>query len=63
MATRIDLPPLAPFDPLSDQSTLSQRWKTWIKRFETNILATNITDDKQKRAMLLDKTRKKFLTR
>ena len=53
MATRVDLPPLPPFDALSDQSSLSQRWKTWIKRFETYIVATNITDDKQKRAMLL----------
>ena len=53
MATRIDLPPLPSFDPLSDQTSLSQRWKSWVKRFETYILATNITDDKQKRAMLL----------
>ena len=53
MATRVDLPPLPPFDALSDQSSLSQRWKTWIKRFETYIVATNITDDKPKRAMLL----------
>ena len=53
MATRVDLPPLPPFDPLNDQSSLSQQWKTWIKQFETYILATNIADDKQKRAMLL----------
>ena len=53
MATRVDLPPLPPFDALSDQSSLSQQWKTWIKWFETYIVATNITDDKQKRAMLL----------
>ena len=53
MATRVDLPPLPQFDPLSDQSSLSQRWKSWTKRFETYLLAANITDDQQKRAMLL----------
>ena len=53
MATRIDLPPLPSFDPLNDQSSLSQRWTQWMKRFETYIIATNIKDDKQKRAMLL----------
>ncbi len=34
MATRIDLPPLPPFDPVSDPSSLSQRWKTWTKCFQ-----------------------------
>ena len=53
MAARVDLPPLPLFDPLSDQTSLSQRWKSWTKRFETYLVATNITDDKQKRAMLL----------
>ena len=53
MATRVDLPPLPPFDPIADQSSLSQRWKAWTKRFETYLVATNITNDKQKRAMLL----------
>ena len=53
MATRVDLPPLPQSDPLSDQSSLSQRWKSWTKRFETYLVAANITDDKQKRAMLL----------
>jgi hypothetical protein len=53
MATRVDLPPLPPFDPTCDQTSVSQRWKTWTKRFETYLIATNITDDRQKRAMLL----------
>jgi hypothetical protein len=53
MSTQIDLPPLLPFNPLNDQSSFSQHWKTWVKQFETYILATNITDDTQKRAMLL----------
>ena len=53
MATRVDLPPLPQFDPLTDRSSLSQRWQAWTRRFETYLIATNITDDKQKRAMLL----------
>ena len=53
MATKVDLPPLLQFDPNSDQSLLSQRWKSWTKRFETYLIATNITNDTQKRAMLL----------
>ena len=53
MATRVDLPPLPQFDSLSDRSSLSQRWKAWTRRFETYLVATNITDDEQKRAMLL----------
>ena len=53
MATKPDLPPLPPFDPLSEPSSLSQQWKTWTKRFQTYLAAMNITDDKQKRALLL----------
>lgn len=54
MATgRIDLAPMAPFDPLSDPSSLSQRWKTWKRRFETYLVALNVTATKQKRALLL----------
>ena len=53
MAARPDLPPLPPFDPRGEPSSLSQRWKTWTKRFETYIAAMKIEDDKQKRALLL----------
>ena len=53
MATIVDLPHLPQFDPLSDQSSLSQRWKAWTKRFETYLVATNITEDGQKWAMVL----------
>ena len=53
MAGKLDLAPLPPFDPLSEPSSLSQRWKSWIKRFETYIVAMKITDNKQKRALLL----------
>ena len=44
---------MAPFDPLSDPSSLSQRWKTWKRRCETYLIALNVTDNKQKRAVLL----------
>ena len=53
MVSKIDLSPLPPFDPLSYPSSLSQRWKTWTKRFQTYLMALNITNDKQKRALLL----------
>lgn len=53
MAAKLDLAPLPPFDPLSEPSSLGQRWKNWTKRFQTYIVAMNITDDKQKRALLL----------
>ena len=53
MAARIELSPLPPFDPISDPSSLSQRWKSWTKRFETYLVALNVTEDKQKRALLL----------
>ena len=53
MAARIDLTPLQVFDSISDPSSISQRWKSWKRRFETYLIALNITDDKQKRALLL----------
>ena len=53
MATRIELPPLPPFDPIGDPSSISQRWKSWKKRFETYIIAMNITEAAQKEALFL----------
>lgn len=53
VAGKINLSPLAPFDPVSDPSLLSQWWKSWKRRFEIYVAAINITDDKQKRAVLL----------
>ena len=50
---RIELAPLPPFDPLLDPSSLSQRSKTWKQRFETYLVALNVTDKKQKQALLL----------
>ena len=53
MASILDLAPLPQFDPLSKPSSLSQNWKSWMKRFQTYVTALNIKDDKQKRALLL----------
>ena len=54
MATKIDLTPLPPFDPLTEPSSISQRWKMWKRRFETYLVTLNITEDKKKRALLLN---------
>ena len=34
MATTLDLSGLGNFDPYSDPSTLSLRWKEWLRRYE-----------------------------
>ena len=58
MARRIDLTPKPPFDTHRSSSSLGQRWRQWLTRFQTyitarDITASGITDDTQKRAMLL----------
>ena len=53
MAARLEVHPLPPFDPVGDPTSIGQRWKTWTKRFETYIIALDIKDDKQKRALFL----------
>ena len=53
VAGRIDLSPLATFDPVSDPSSLSQRWNSWKRCFQIYVAALNINDDKQKRSVLL----------
>ena len=52
-AARLDLLPLPPFDPVSDPTSIRQRWKKRKRRFETYLFAVNITDNAQKRALLL----------
>jgi len=54
MAGKLDLAPLLTFGPLSEPSSLSQRWKSWIKRFETYIIAMKIANNKQKHALFLN---------
>ena len=53
MATALHLPTLQPFSVTSDQTTLGQRWSKWVKGLEYFLTASNITDKKQKRAVLL----------
>eukprot|EP00795_Rhopilema_esculentum_P005538 gene5538-2295_t len=55
MATAcIDLAPLLPLDPFTDPSSVGQRWTSWLRRFETYLLAIlDITDAKRKRVLLL----------
>ena len=38
---------MAPFDPLSDHSSLSQQWKTWKRRFETFLVALKSKCDRK----------------
>ena len=49
----LGLMPLAPFDPLSDPTSLGQRWQTWKRCFEVYVTALDIQNAKQKRALLL----------
>ena len=49
----IDLALLLPFDPFTDPSSVGQRWTSWLRRFETYLLAMDITDVKRKHALLL----------
>ena len=53
MAAKIEVHPLPPFDPVSDPTSIGQRWKIWKRRFETYVVAVDIKEDKQKRALLL----------
>ena len=53
MAVKLYLAPLPHFNPLSEPSSISQRWKTWTKRFQTYLTAMKVEDNAQKRALLL----------
>lgn len=53
MATVLDLSSLGNFDPYSDPTTLSSRWKEWFRRFERFLIAMDIKDPTRKRALLL----------
>ena len=52
-AAKIEVPPLIPFDPISEPTSVSQRWKAWKRCFEIYLIAVNVKDDAQKRALLL----------
>ena len=56
MAQRVDVKPLPTFDPLSDSQTRvlsANDGILWKHCFETYLVAINVTDDTQKRALLL----------
>ena len=53
MATTLQLPAIPPFSVTSDQTTLRQRWSKWVKGLEYFLVASNIKDKKQRRAVLL----------
>jgi len=53
MATALQLPAVQPFSVANDQTTLGQHWSKWVKGLEYFLTASNITDKKQKRAVLL----------
>ena len=44
---------LIPFDPISEPTSLSQRWKAWKRRFEIYLIVVNVQNNAQKRALLL----------
>ncbi len=44
---------LRPFDPEEDPSTVCMRWEKWLSRFETYLVAKNITDGNRCLAHLL----------
>lgn len=48
-----NIPSTTPFDLKNDLSNINNRWKRWVERFENFLVASNITDDGRKRAMLL----------
>lgn len=50
--TSLQLPALPSFS-MADSSTLGRRWSKWVQSLEHFILASGITDSKQKRAVLL----------
>ena len=49
----VNLTPLPPFHPWTEPSSISQHWKSWKLWFETYLVTLNITEDKQKRVLLL----------
>ena len=53
MATTIQLPAMPRFSVTGDQTTLGQRWSKSVKGLEYFLEGSNITDKKQRRAVLL----------
>lgn len=54
MATvALDVSGLEPFNPKGEAHNLSQRWKRWKRAFDLYVTGKGISNDAQKRALLL----------
>ena len=53
MALLSGLPGIPSFDAVGDVTSLAQRWLKWKERFHLYVAASGVTDDTQKRALLL----------
>ena len=53
MAKAVDIAAPNNFNPNGDSTGLGQRWKKWVKGFSIYLIAAGISDDEQKRALLL----------
>ena len=53
MAAKLDLPGISRFDPDVEHSSIGPRWQAWREELDYYIAAANITNDKQKRNLLL----------
>ena len=53
MATASNISPMPQFQPKSDPTNTGARWTGWLERFETYLIAADVTDDARKRALLL----------
>ena len=57
MILLVDVGSLTAFDPKGDLNGISQRWKRWKRSFPSYLTGKGVTDDKQKRALLLHAAR------
>ena len=53
MAVALNVNAVQPFDAHGDASSLCQRWQRWLCSFELIVGASGVTDDSQKRQLLL----------
>ena len=49
----LDVGSLTAFDPKGDLNGISQRWKRWKRSFASYLTGKQVTDEGQKRALLL----------
>ena len=53
MATGLDFSGIPKFNPNEDPTSVGQRWKDWLKRFQRFIVAMDTEDPTRKRNLLL----------